>query len=68
METQDSFQNRVDLQPLTQGIQAIRDTIGKVIIGQKKTVDLLLVAALADGHVLLEGVPGIAKTLMSKLL
>ncbi|HBF21663.1 MAG TPA: magnesium chelatase [Cryomorphaceae bacterium] len=68
METQDSFQNRVNLEPLSQGIQTVRETIGKVIVGQKKTVDLLLVAALADGHVLLEGVPGIAKTLMSKLL
>ncbi len=68
METQDSFQNRINLEPLAQGMETIRETIGKVIVGQKKTVDLLLVAVLADGHVLLEGVPGIAKTLLSKLL
>src|SRR6185436_16089058 len=42
--------------------------IGKVIIGQEQMVDLLLAAVLADGHVLIEGVPGVAKTLTAKLL
>jgi MoxR-like ATPase len=37
-------------------------------VGQQQTIDLLLIALLADGHVLLEGVPGVAKTMMSKLL
>src|SRR3954453_11421221 len=40
----------------------------KVIVGQKWTFDLLLVALLTDGHVLLEGVPGVAKTLMARTL
>ena len=62
------FDIRVDLQSLGLAINAIRTEVGKVIIGQHQTVDLLLVALLADGHVLIEGVPGVAKTLMAKLL
>ena len=62
------FDIRVDLQRLGLAINAIRTEVGKVIIGQHQTVDLLLVALLADGHVLIEGVPGVAKTLMAKLL
>lgn len=44
-------------------ITAARQEIGKVIVGQSKMVDRLLIALLADGHVLLEGLPGLAKTL-----
>ena len=46
----------------------MREGIGSVIVGQKKMVDLLIAALLADGHVLIEGVPGVAKTLTAKLL
>jgi len=42
---------------------AVKDEIGKVIVGQEAMVDRLLLALLADGHVLLEGLPGLAKTL-----
>lgn len=49
-------------------LSALRDEIGKVIIGQTYMVDRLLIALLADGHVLLEGVPGLAKTLAIKTL
>lgn len=62
------FENRVNLQELSDGAAAIRAEIGKVIIGQHRMVNLLLTAILADGHVLIEGVPGIAKTMASKLL
>ncbi|SOD95276.1 AAA family ATPase [Spirosoma fluviale] len=64
----DSFQTRIDLTSLTASVDAIRAEVGKVIIGQHQTIDLLLTALLADGHVLIEGVPGVAKTLMAKLL
>ncbi len=64
----DSFQTRIDLTSLTTAVDAIRAEVGKVIIGQHQTVDLLLTALLADGHVLIEGVPGVAKTLTAKLL
>ncbi len=48
--------------------QAVRSEIGKVIAGQEKVVEQVLVAVLADGHVLLEGVPGTAKTLLVRCL
>jgi MoxR-like ATPase len=62
------FENRVDLTSLGESIRNIRAEIGKVIVGQEQMIDLLTTAILADGHVLIEGVPGVAKTLTSKLL
>lgn len=62
------FDNRVDLSALNESMKRIREEIGKVIIGQEQMIDLLLTAILADGHVLIEGVPGVAKTLTAKLL
>ncbi len=64
----DTFDSRLDLTPLKTVIDAIRAEVGNVIIGQHQTIDLLLTALLADGHVLIEGVPGVAKTLTAKLL
>lgn len=49
-------------------LDAIRSEVKKVIVGQEETVDRLLLALCADGHILLEGVPGIAKTLMIRTL
>jgi len=63
-----NFTARIDLGALQQHINAIRSEIASVIVGQEKMVDQLLVALLANGHVLLEGVPGVAKTLTAKLL
>lgn len=62
------YTSRIDLAPLTAAVEAIRTEVGKVIVGQQQTVDLLLTALLADGHILIEGVPGVAKTLTAKLL
>lgn len=64
----EEFSNRVDLQDFNLKVETLKNSISQVLVGQKKTLDLLLVALLADGHVLLEGVPGIAKTLTAKLL
>lgn len=66
-ENNEIFVSHTDLQPLSEGIAAIRAEIAQVIIGQEKLVKLILAAILADGHVLLEGFPGLAKTLVSKL-
>ena len=63
-----TFENRMDLSGVKSLVQAIRSEISKVIVGQEQTIDLLIAALLADGHVLVEGVPGVAKTLTSKLL
>ena len=68
MEQQNElFGSRVNLSELQAKLQTIRTEIAKVIVGQEHIIDLLLTAILADGHVLLEGVPGVAKTLTAKL-
>lgn len=68
MDTNIEFQNRIDLTKLQQATQQIKTELGKIIIGKEDTIDLLLLALLSGGHVLLEGLPGVAKTLMAKLL
>src|SRR3977135_2555736 len=62
------FQQRTDLDGLQEGVSALKREIGKVIVGQEKMIELLLAGILADGHILIEGVPGVAKTLTAKLL
>ena len=62
------FEQRTDLSSLQHSVQTLKDEIGKVIVGQEQMVELLLAAMLSDGHVLIEGVPGVAKTLTAKLL
>ena len=62
------FEVRTDLSTLQQSVHTLKTEIGKVIVGQEQMVELLLAAVLADGHVLIEGVPGVAKTLTAKLL
>jgi MoxR-like ATPase len=62
------FQQRIDLSGLNRAVYEIRNEIGRVIVGQHKMVDLLLIGLLCDGHILIEGVPGVAKTLTAKLI
>jgi MoxR-like ATPase len=62
------FQQRTDLTALSNAVMAIRNEIKKVIVGQDEMVKLIIAALLADGHVLIEGVPGVAKTLTAKLV
>jgi MoxR-like ATPase len=61
------FQQRIDLSGLSRAAYEVRNEIAKVIVGQHKMVDLLLIGLLCDGHILIEGVPGVAKTLTAKL-
>lgn len=63
-----SFNSRLPLTELKQQIEAIKAELHKVIVGQEELIDLLLVAIISNGHVLIEGVPGLAKTLTAKLL
>src|ERR671926_466847 len=62
------FDQRTDLTELNNAVQAIRHELKKVIVGQDEMVKLIITALLADGHVLIEGVPGVAKTLTAKLV
>jgi len=57
-----------DLLKLKEDVAGVKNEIAKMLIGQDKEIDLLLVAIFTGGHVLLEGVPGIAKTMLAKLL
>lgn len=56
------------MEGLSEKLSALKQEIGKVIIGQEETVSQLLITFLAGGHALLEGVPGLAKTLMIRTL
>jgi MoxR-like ATPase len=62
------FQQRTDLTALNEAVLSIRNEIKKIIVGQDEMVKLIIAALLADGHVLIEGVPGVAKTLTAKLV
>ena len=68
MEDQINFESRIDFTSLHEKVARIREQMGKVIVGQREVADLLLTAMLADGHILIEGVPGIAKTFMAKVM
>jgi len=65
---QEFFEQRTDLSKLSQAVSQIKENLAKIIVGQQDTIDLLIAGILADGHLLIEGVPGIAKTLTAKLI
>src|SRR3954453_24041551 len=62
------FEQRLDLSELSTSAFALQREIKKIIVGQDEMVCLILAALLADGHVLIEGVPGVAKTLTARLV
>ena len=62
------METRTDLTPFAERTNLLRQQLSQVIVGQTENIDLLLTAVLAGGHVLLEGVPGVAKTLLARLL
>ncbi|HAL83239.1 MAG TPA: magnesium chelatase [Mucilaginibacter sp.] len=62
------FEQRTDLSKLSTAVEQIKATLAKIIIGQHDSIDLLIAGILADGHILIEGVPGVAKTLTAKLI
>ena len=59
---------KLNLTPFTEKVERLKNAIGNVVVGQERAVDLILATLLARGHVLLEGVPGIAKTLLAKMI
>ncbi len=62
------IENRLDFSDIQTKTQAIKNELKKVIVGQDDVIDQLLLALLSDGHSLIEGLPGVAKTMMAKLL
>ncbi|MEP3387306.1 MAG: MoxR family ATPase [Reichenbachiella sp.] len=68
MENEDLFESRVDLTEVATTFNAIQTEINKVVLGQQKIVEQLSIALLSEGHVLIEGLPGVAKTLTAKCL
>ena len=62
------FGERTPLTEFRETLEKLKAEIAKVIVGQEKMIELLIAGILADGHILIEGVPGVAKTLTAKLI
>ncbi|OZC04624.1 magnesium chelatase [Rubricoccus marinus] len=62
------FAATTELEPVAEAVEALRHEIGQLVVGQVGMVDELIACMLAGGHALIEGVPGVAKTLTAKLL
>lgn len=65
---QEFFEQRTDLTEINRAVESIKSAINSIIIGQHDLIELLIAGILANGHILIEGVPGVAKTLTAKLL
>ena len=65
---EENNQERISLADFSERIGQLRDAVSQVVIGQQESVDLVLTAIIAGGHVLIEGVPGVAKTLLARLV
>lgn len=63
-----NFQTRIDLTKIREGVHTLREQLRKVIVGQDEFIELLIISVFANGHALIEGVPGVAKTVTAKLL
>ena len=66
--SQESFESRLDLSQLSSKMVDVRREVGKKLVGQTKLVEMILAGILAEGHLLIEGVPGVAKTFTAKLV
>jgi MoxR-like ATPase len=66
--SQELFVERTDLSALNYAVNNIKEQIQKVIVGQREMIDLIMAGILCNGHILLEGLPGVAKTLTAKLV
>ena len=63
-----NFESRTDFSELHQLVENIKQEISKVIVGQPELIEQIIVAILANGHILIEGVPGVGKTLSANML
>lgn len=67
-DTYQPFENRIDFTDVQEKMLAVKNELKKVIVGQDDIIDQLILALLSNGHSLIEGLPGVAKTMMAKLL
>lgn len=63
-----NFNPRTDLTEVKESVEKVKAEVKKIIVGQDTIIEMMIAAVLADGHVLIEGVPGIAKTLLAKII
>jgi len=63
-----NFNPRTDLIEVKESVEKVKAEVKKIIVGQDTIIEMMNTAVLADGHVLIEGVPGIAKTLLAKII
>jgi MoxR-like ATPase len=63
-----NFNPRTDLTEVKESVEKVKAEVKKIIVGQDAIIEMMIAAVLADGHVLIEGVPGIAKTLLAKII
>ncbi len=68
MSEEQKFEPRIEIQKVQQKISEIKKEMATVLIGQENMIDLMITALMSKGHIIIEGVPGIAKTLAAKLL
>lgn len=68
METPEIFETRSKLTDLQASVESMRSEINKMIVGQDDMIDMIITSIFSGGHVLIEGVPGVAKTLTAKLI
>ena len=68
MEQEEIIEQRTDLSQLLAAVSKIKASLSNIVVGQQDMIELLIAGILADGHVLIEGVPGVAKTLTAKLI
>ncbi|MCH8905242.1 MAG: MoxR family ATPase [Bacteroidetes bacterium] len=68
MDENSTFETSKELKQIQDSVQQIKDEIGKIIVGQEQMIENMIIALLCEGHVLVEGMPGIAKTLTANLL
>jgi MoxR-like ATPase len=62
------FRSRIDLNPIRAKIDRVMEECSKIIVGQSELLELMVTCIISDGHILIEGVPGIAKTLSAKVI
>ena len=66
-EQEIEFNSRIPLEDLKDSVARLKEQLSKIIVGQEEFIELLIVSLFANGHVLIEGVPGVAKTITAKL-